>query len=76
MLISWLCLHRYQYSVHYKMTFVDPQATGNSSTKTSPVPGYILPNDKNVEATKVLGFYVQGSLVLCSHSRKTIAEYL
>lgn len=58
------------------MTFVDPQATGDSSTKTSPSPAYVLPSDEKAEATKVLGFYVQRLLMFCSHSRKTIPEYL
>lgn len=49
---------------------------GNSSTKTSPAPGYVLSNDEKAEVTKVLEFYVQGSFMLCSHSGKTIPEYL
>lgn len=76
MLISWLCLHRYQYFAHYKTNFVGLQAAGNSSIKTSLAPGYALPNDEKAEATKVLGFYVQGSLMLCTQSGKTIPEYL
>lgn len=54
------------------MTFVDCQATVNSSTETFPAVGYILPRDEKAEATKVLGFYVQGSLTFCSHSRNSV----